>query len=191
MSARRSRSPPSTSAARRRRILARHARCQLDTGLGRPAPRSLPGAWSRTQDQEGDKRTRLARRDEPYDAVVASLLPAPLRKRCDGVIPALRAVLTPGLAPLARRERPARLPVGRAAWPNRLHAAGSPPACQEDGHPRARRTTRVSPHAVEQRARMAALLASTSAPRCVQAVRPRRSSNWQSRRPPLRAAGKR
>ena len=91
-----------------------------------------------TQRPGGRQANLSARRDEPYDAVVAALLPAPLRKRCDGVIPALRAVLTPGLASLARRERPARLPVGRAAWPNRLHAEGSPPACQEDGHPRSR-----------------------------------------------------
>ena len=107
----------------------------IGLGLGRTA-RAQNG--SRPKDQEDDRPTRLARRDEPYDAVVASLLPAPLRKRCHGVIPALRAVLTPGLASLARRERPARLPGGRAAWPNRLHAAGSRTACQEDGHPRSR-----------------------------------------------------
>ena len=38
-SAQPSRSPPSTGAARRRRLLARRARCQLDTGRGRTAPR--------------------------------------------------------------------------------------------------------------------------------------------------------
>ena len=53
-----------------------------------------------------------------------------------------RAVLTPGLASLARRERPARQPNGRAAWPDRLHAAGSRTACQEDGHPRSRLAAR-------------------------------------------------
>ena len=94
----------------------------IGLALGRVARAQSCG---RPKDQEHDRPTRLARRDEPYDAVVASLLPAPLRKRCGGVIPALRAVLTPGLASLARRERPARLPGGRAAWPDRLHAAGS------------------------------------------------------------------
>ena len=117
----------------------------IGLALGRPAgcpelqPPPRPG---------GRQANRIARRDEPYDAVVASLLPAPLRKRCHGVIPALRAVLTPGLAPLARRERPTRLPVGRAAWPTRLHAAGSQPACQEDGSPsRVSRRSSLDAHA--------------------------------------------
>ena len=66
-----------------------------------------------------------------------------------------RAVLTPGLASLARRERPTRLPGGRAAWPSRLHAEGSQPGCQEDGHRRSRLSARRAPlpHAVEPRRR--------------------------------------
>ena len=58
-----------------------------------------------------------------------------------------KAVLTPGLAALAGREQPARLPGGRAAWPNRLHAAGSRPACQEDGHARSPLDARRAPTA--------------------------------------------
>ena len=114
----------------------------IGLALGRPArcpelqPNQRPG---------GRQANRIASRDEPYDAVVASLLPAPLRKRCHGVIPALRAVLTSGLAPLARRERPTRLPIGRAAWPNRLHAEGSQTACQQDGHARVRLDTLGAP----------------------------------------------
>ena len=114
--------------------LRRHrARARLNGSCPELRPNQRPG---------GRQANRIARRDEPYDAVVASLLPAPLRKRCHGVIPALRAVLTPGLASLARRERSARLPGERAAWPNRLLAAGSRTACQEDGHPRSRLAAR-------------------------------------------------
>ena len=139
------------------------------------------------------------------NAVVASLLPAPLRKRRDGVIPRLlrRLVLTPGLAslaagatgdkrrrpphhrlPTARKGRPARLPSGRAAWPTRLHAAGGRRACQEGGHPHSRldgerRDARRAARAREGRLSWQSGLA----PRCVQAGRPRRSSNWQARRP--------
>ena len=84
---------------------------------------------SQPKDQEDDRPTRLARRDEPYDAVVATLLPAPLRKRCHGVIPAkggadagARFARAPGAAdppanwtsgmaePLARSGEPTRLP---------------------------------------------------------------------------------
>ena len=104
LSARPSGSPPSTSATRRRRLIARRARCQLDPGPIRPAPRSLPGEWSRTQDQEDDRPTRQSgttSQDERGRSLRS--LPAPLRKRRDGAIPRLlrRLVLTPGLASLA------------------------------------------------------------------------------------------
>ena len=63
-------------------------------------------------------RYASCQRDEPYDAVVASLLPAALRKRRDGVIPAkggadagARCARAPGAADaLARRRVPTRLP---------------------------------------------------------------------------------
>ena len=129
MSARPSGSPPSTSAARRRRMMARRARCQLDTGLGRPARRSLPREWSRPQDQSNDKANPSCQLDEPYNAVVASLLPAPLRKR--------------------RARRHTRPSVGadvgaRFARGGRGPAQGPAPAraCQEDGSPS--RSTRGS-----------------------------------------------
>ena len=129
MGARPSGSLPSTSATRRRRIVARRARCQLDTGLGRSAPRSLPGEWSRTRDQEDDKANPSCQQDEPYNAVVASLLPAPLRKR--------------------RARRHTRPSVGadvgaRFARGGRGPAQGPAPAraCQEDGSPS--RSTRGS-----------------------------------------------
>ena len=76
-------------------------------------------------------RNASCQRDEPYDAVVASLLPAALRKRRDGVIPA-KGGADAG-ARCARAPGAADALAGRRAVD---------PVCQEDGHPRAPRGAR-------------------------------------------------
>ena len=81
-----------------------------------------------TQRPGGRQANLSARRDEPYDAVVASLLPAPLRKRCHGVIPAkggadagARFARAPGAADApARRTRGVAKPLARSGEPSRL-----------------------------------------------------------------------
>ena len=128
MGARPSRWLPSTSAARRRRIIARRARCQLDTGLVRSARRSLLREWSRTQDQEDDKRTRLA---SWTNRITRSSLRSSLRRFGSGahdVIPDLRSVLTSGLASLAAgadrpKGRRPHAPARRTVRPPARHVA--------------------------------------------------------------------
>ena len=127
-SAQPSRSLPSTSATRRRRLMARRARCQLDTGRIRPSPRSLPRAWSRTQDQEDDRPTRLASRT---NRITRSSLRSSLRRFGSGahdVIPDLRSVLTSGLASLAAgairpKGRRPHAPARRTVRPPARHVA--------------------------------------------------------------------
>ena len=159
MSARPSGSLPSTSATRRRRIVARRARCQLDTGPIRPAPRSLPREWSRPQDQEDDRPTRLA---SWTNRITRSSLRSSLRRFGSGahdVIPDLRSVLTSGLASLAAG---ADRPKGR-----RPHAP-------------ARRTVRPP---ARHGARHAARRRAVGARRASRRERAW-SSSWQARRPP-------
>ena len=131
MSARPSRSPPSTSATRRRRLIARRARCQLDTGLGRPTPRSLPGAWSRTQDQEDDRPTRQ------WGTTSQDLRGRRFAPPCAASEAARRRHTSPPSE--ARADAEARFARG-----GRDPAQGPAPAraCQEDGSPS--RSTRGS-----------------------------------------------
>ena len=101
----------------------------IGLALGRTARAQ---SCSRPQDQEDDRPTRLARRDEPYDAVVASLLPAPLRKRCHGVIPAK------GGADAGARF--ARAPGAAGAPASWTSGVADPLARQQGADPPARRT---------------------------------------------------
>ena len=97
-----------------------------DAAVGLALGRVAPCPELRPAQRPGGRQADLsARRDEPYDAVVASLLPAPLRKRRHGVIPAkggadagARSARTPGAAcAFANSRPPTRLLGGRPSSP--------------------------------------------------------------------------
>ena len=173
----------------------------IGLALGRIARAQSCG---RTQDQEDDRPTRQSsttsqdergRRFAPpctaSEAARRHHTSPPTEARADAGARFARGgrdrrqAPAPAPSPLANSdsERPARLPAGRAAWSTRLHAEGSQRACQEGGHPRSRLGGERRDARRAARARKAVLLAGGSTPRCVQAVRPRRSSNWQAGRP--------
>ena len=137
---------------------------------------------SRTQDQEDDRPTRQSgttsqdlrgRRFAPpcaaSEAARRRHTSPPSEARADAGARFARGgrdrrqAPAPAPSPLANsaKERPTRLPGGRAAWPTRLHAAGSRPACQQDGHRRSRLAGERARRATsgERRAAMAVLLA--------------------------------
>ena len=111
---------------------ARGASSTRDSADRRSAHCPERGAEPKTRRTTGRPDSRAPRRR--IYAVVASLLPAPLRKRRDGAIPRLlrRLVLTPRLASLA--AGPDGGPRAAARIHPRLPTArrGGPPACQPD-----------------------------------------------------------
>ena len=163
----------------------------IGLALGRVARAQSCG---RTQDQEDDRPTRQSgwtpqdergRRFAPpcaaSEAARRRHTSPPSEARADAGARFARGgrdrrqASAPAPSPLANsaKEQPTRLPGGRAAWPNRLHAAGSQPACHENGHPRSRLDGERRDACRATRARRAVLLAGGLTPRCVQAGRPR------------------
>ena len=153
MSTQPSRSLPSTSATRRRRILARGARCQLDTGLGRSARRSLPGEWSRTQDQEDDRPTRqwgTTSQDERGRRFAPPCAASEAARR--------RHTSPPSEARADAEARFARGGRGPAQGPAPARA------CQEDGSPSRSTSVQAARAHGETRATMAVLLSGSVGP---------------------------